>query len=113
MKLETIHLIIGFGLLFLMPIAAKIDDNFYELSKYAVVGYWGIVALIFLISLIIDLIKEYGLRRCIYKSWVYVSVLSGVFGLYGIIAYGLDDMPWAILLVIYAAAIGYMNRSEL
>ena len=69
--------------------------------------------MIFLITSTRGPIQEHGFKRCVYKTWVYASVLSGVFGLYGIIAYGLDDMPWAFLLVIYAVAIGYMNRHEL
>lgn len=112
-NIEGIHLIIGFGLIFLVPIAQRIDNNLWNISKFLTVGYWGIVTLGFLIIMIKKLLKEYGFKKCLFNLWLLLSMLAGVVGLYGIVMNGLDDAPWAGWLVIYAALIGYINRSKL
>ena len=112
-KINNIHLIIGFGLLFLVPIAQRIDYDFGEISKYLAVGYWGIVTFGFFIILIKDLLAEHGVKRCLFNLWLFLSLLSGVVGLYVIIMVGLDDAPWAIAFVIYGSLVGYIYRSKL
>jgi hypothetical protein len=112
-KIHSIHFIVGFGLLFLVPIAQRIDYHFGEISKFLAIGYWGLVALGFFIILIKDSLAEYGLKRCLFNLWLFLSLLSGGVGLYTIIMEGLDDAPWAIWFVIYGSLVGYIYRSKL
>ncbi len=112
-KIINIHLIIGFGLLLLVPIAQRIHHDFGDISKALAVGYWGLVALVFFVFLIKDSLVEYGLKECFFNLWLYLSVLSGVVGLYGIIMAGLDDVPWAMWLVVYGGLVGFIFRRKL
>ena len=112
-KIHNIHLILGFGLLFLVPIAKRIDYDFGEISKFLAIGYWGLITLGFFIILMKDSLSEYGLKRCLFNLWLFLSLLSGGVGLYVIIMDGLDDAPWAILFVIYGSLVGYIYRSKL
>jgi len=112
-KYESIHLIIGFGVLFLVPIAQKVDSDFFEISKYLAIGYWGIVGFYFLFTQAKDYIAEEGAKKLIFNLWLYSSLLIGGAGLYITIRYGLDDAPFAIYLVIYGAVIGYIFRAKL
>ena len=112
-KIKDIHLIIGFGLLFLVPIAQRIDDDFGEISKYLAIGYWGIVALEFFIILTKNSLAEFGFKKCLFNLWLLLSILLGCVGLYAIIMNGLDDAPWAVWLVMYGTLVCYVNRSNL
>ena len=112
-NIKHIHFIIGFGLLFLVPITQRFDNDICLILKYLAIGYWGIVSFVFFIALVRDSIKEYGFKKCIFNLWLFLSIFAGIVGLCGIIMYGLDDAPWAGMLVIYAALIGYFNRSKL
>ncbi len=112
-KINNIHLIIGFGLLFLVPVAQRIDYDLGEISKFLAVGYWGIVALGFFIILIKDSFAECGIKRCLFNLWLFLSLLSGAVGLYAIIMVGLDDAPWAIGFVLYGSLVGYIYRNKL
>jgi hypothetical protein len=112
-KIENIHLIIGFSLLFLVPITARIDEELCQVVKYLALGYWGLISILFFIKLLDYCIKTSGLRNFLFNLWLFLSIIVGIAGVSGIIFYGLDDVPWAILLVIYALIIGYIHRNKL
>jgi len=89
-SINDIHLIIGFVLIFLVPIAQRIDDDFLAISKILAIGYWGLVTLIFFFNIIKESLRDYGAKKCLFSVWLFVSILFGAVGLYSIVMHGQD-----------------------
>ncbi len=112
-KIETLHLIIGFGLILCVPIAEMIGNDVSKLIKITALVYWVLVAITLLTIGIINIIKEKKIKLFIFKSWLFLSMLAGLFGVYTIIMYGVINNLWTFLLFIYSGIIWSLFKKEI
>lgn len=107
------YLMVGFGLLFLVPAAETVGDNLGKISTFLVIGYWGWMGLCFLLFLLKNLFLEYRIGRLLYNLWLFTSLMCVAVGILAIVDDGIGKSRWAICLIAYGGAVGYLNRKEL
>ena len=107
------YLAIGFGLLFLLPLADTLDKNLQIVAAVLVAGYWGLLGLFFLILLFKSFFAEYVLGALLYNIWLFVSLMCVAVGVLALLDSGVENAAWAIWLVLYGTLVGILKRNEL
>lgn len=106
-------LVLGFGLLFLEPIAASVSDNFTRLATFLILVYWGGLGLCALIFLLKNIFAEYGVNNLLYNLWLFLSLMCVAVGILAIVDNGAEKTQWAVWMVFYGSTVGYIKRKEL
>lgn len=107
------YLVIGFGLLFVIPAVESVNSNLGPIVTFLVIGYWCWMGLGFLIFLLKNLFAEYELSTLLYNLWLFLSLMCVAVGILALVADGPDKANWAIWMIFYGTTVGYINRKEL
>lgn len=111
--IPALYLIIGFGLLFLLPAAESVSTNLGHVATFLIFGYWGLLAVYGLIIIVKNFFKVFGFGHLLYQLWLFVSLMCVAVGVLAILDEGAANVPWAVLMILYGSSVGYLNRSEL
>jgi hypothetical protein len=111
--IPALYLVLGFGLLFLIPVAESITENLGQIATFLVVGYWLMLAFFFLTILIKNFFSQFSIRNLLYNLWLFASLMCVAVGILAIIDDGADKARWAVWLILYGGTVGYFNRAEL
>lgn len=106
-------LVVGFGLLFMVPVAESVGENLGRIASFLVIGYWGTIGLSFFIFLLKNLFADYKVNTLLYNLWLFLSLMCVAIGILAIVDEGVDKARWAIFLILYGGTVGYLNRKEL
>ena len=107
------YVLVGIGLLFLMPVAESVDQSLGRIASFLVIGYWGGMGLCFFLVLLKELIAEYEVGFMLYHLWLFISLMCVAVGILAIVDNGIHQARWAVLLIFYGSIVGYYNRKEL
>jgi len=107
------YLVVGFGLLFLIPVAESVGENLGRIATILVIGYWGTMGLSFFLFILKNLFAEYKVNTLLYNLWLFLSLISVAIGILAIVDDGINGARWAIFLIIYGGTVGYLKRKEL
>lgn len=112
-KIPGLYLIIGIGLLFLIPVAESVTENLGLIATFLVIGYWIMLGVLFFTILVKNFFSEFSIRNLLYNIWLFASLMCVAIGILAIVDDGADKAHWALLLILYGGTVGYFNRSEL
>ncbi len=107
------YVVIGIGLLFLMPAVESVDRSLGRIASFLVIGYWGGMGLCFFLFLLRKLIAEYKVGFMLYNLWLFLSLMCVAVGILAIVDDGMDQARWAVVLIFYGSIVGFYNRKEL
>lgn len=106
-------IVLGFGLLFLEPVAASVNENLGQAATFLILMYWGGLGLGALIFLLKNLFTGYGINNMLYNLWLFLSLMCVAVGILAIIDDGPEKAQWAVWMVLYGTSVGYIKRNEL
>lgn len=112
-RIPALYLILGLGLLFLIPVAESVTQNLGKIATFLVVGYWIMLGFFFLTILVKNFFSQFGIRNLIYNLWLFVSLMCVAVGILAIVDDGADKARWAVWLILYGGTVAYFNREEL
>lgn len=108
----VMFLIIGFGLLFLLPSAQALEPGLSIIAHLLVVGYWGTLGCFFAVFVFNNLFSHFSFSHMVYNIWFFCSFICIAVGLLALI----DDWPhkrgWAVWVIIYGGIVCYCKREE-
>lgn len=107
------YLAIGFGLIFMLPVAESAGENLNYVATFLVLGYWGTMGLGFFLFLLKKFVEQYRVSSLLYNLWLFISLMCVAVGVLAIVDDGIDQAKWAVGLILYGGTVGYFNRSEL
>lgn len=107
------YLAVGFGLLFLLPVAESVDKSLGQVATFLVIGYWAMLGFAFLLFVLKNLFAGYGINTLLYNIWLCVSLMSVAVGVLAIVDNGIEQARWAVVLILYGSTVGFLNRKEL
>jgi hypothetical protein len=111
--IPTLYLILGLGLLFLIPTAESVSQNLGIIATVLVVGYWAMLGFLFIILLLKKFFAEFDLRSMLYNLWLFLSLMCVAVGTLAILDDGTDKAQWAVWLIFYGGTVGFLKRKEL
>jgi len=112
-KSLMMYLAVGLGLFFLLPTVEAVEPELAQVATFLVLGYWGLMGIYFLIFAMTSIFAEFGFSTMLYNLWLFCSLMCVAVGVLAIIADGVYQARWGVLLIIYGGTIGYLNRKEL
>ena len=112
-QIPALYLILGLGLLFLIPTAESVSQNLGIIATILVVGYWTMLGLLFMIFLFKRFFSEFDFRSMLYNIWLFLSLMCVAVGILAIVDDGADKARWAVWLIFYGSTVGFLNRKEL
>ena len=107
------YLVVGFGILFLIPVADSVGENLGRIATILVIGYWGTMGLSFFLFILKNLFAEYKVNTLLYNLWLFLSLISVAIGILAIVDDGINEARWAVCLIVYGGTVGYLKRKEL
>ena len=107
------YIVVGIGLLFLIPVVESVDQSLVPIASFLVIGYWGGMGFCFFLYLLKKLCAEYQVGFMLYNLWLFLSLMCVAVGILAIIDDGVDQARWGVLLIFYGSIVGYYNRKEL
>lgn len=106
-------LMLGFGVLFLEPIAASVSPNLAQVATFLIIIYWGSIGLCAFMFLFKKFSADYGINNLLYNLWLFLSLMCVAVGVLAIIDDGAEKAQWAVWMILYGTTVGYLKRKEL
>lgn len=112
-RVPVLYVLLGLGLLFLIPAAESVGRTLGHIATFLVIGYWAMLALCFVIPLVKNFFAEFGLRSLLFNLWLFLSLMCVAVGVLAIVDDGMAQARWAAWLIVYGLTVAYFNRKEL